>query len=320
MNRRDLMKFGIAFPFIPSLLSSRQGSANEIQTNINTLHSYSSDELEAQVNTLRHLASRKTESINNSYPSTFPGTTITIASSKGGVGKTIITANLSVSLSKKGYRVLVVDPTPTRAFYGVLGVDDNAYSLYDVFEKKARPSDLLSVSKDGIEVINISYEEFMVPEYRPFITEIFRQFDVRLVDMITARRIPTEIIESPLVGEIVVITTTEPPSILEAYAWLKIDHLNNPRPNSKYWLLVNQVETQDEGLEVYQTLHQVSEKYLSKGFDYLGSIPDELDIRKSIRQQQAAVSLFPKSEYSVQLQKLSEKLVAEKIITDCLEV
>jgi chromosome partitioning protein len=59
---------------------------------------------------------------------------IAIANQKGGAGKTTTTANLSAALSRRGYRVLVVDCDPQGSLTYALGVDpsDLELSLYDV--------------------------------------------------------------------------------------------------------------------------------------------------------------------------------------------
>ncbi len=70
------------------------------------------------------------------------GRLISIASGKGGTGKTTTTANLSVALGKMGYRVCAVDADLTMANLSlVMGVDDAETTIHDVLAGRAEISD-----------------------------------------------------------------------------------------------------------------------------------------------------------------------------------
>ncbi len=61
------------------------------------------------------------------------GHLISIASGKGGTGKTTTTANLSVALGRRGYTVLAVDADLTMANLSlVMGIDDATQTIHDV--------------------------------------------------------------------------------------------------------------------------------------------------------------------------------------------
>ncbi|WP_456367631.1 cell division ATPase MinD [Thermococcus sp.] len=61
------------------------------------------------------------------------GRLISIASGKGGTGKTTTTANLSIALGKMGYKVLAIDADLTMANLSlVMGIDDADVTLHDV--------------------------------------------------------------------------------------------------------------------------------------------------------------------------------------------
>ncbi|MCD6372108.1 MAG: cell division ATPase MinD [Thermococcus sp.] len=61
------------------------------------------------------------------------GRLISIASGKGGTGKTTTTANLSIALGKLGFKVCAVDADLTMANLSlVMGIDDASVTLHDV--------------------------------------------------------------------------------------------------------------------------------------------------------------------------------------------
>ena len=48
---------------------------------------------------------------------------VTVAVSKGGVGKSLLTANVGAALAKKGKRVILVEGDPNHPLQTILGVD-----------------------------------------------------------------------------------------------------------------------------------------------------------------------------------------------------
>jgi septum site-determining protein MinD len=61
---------------------------------------------------------------------------ITVAVSKGGVGKSLLTANVGAALADKGKRVVLVEGDPNRPLQTILGIDTSSgFKLDDVVKK-----------------------------------------------------------------------------------------------------------------------------------------------------------------------------------------
>ncbi len=77
--------------------------------------------------------------------------TILIASGKGGVGKTTVTANLGLKLAKEGYRTLLIDGDIGLNNLDVaLGVEDKVvYDIIDVIEGRAKIKQALVEDNEG---------------------------------------------------------------------------------------------------------------------------------------------------------------------------
>ncbi|WP_297521177.1 cell division ATPase MinD [Thermococcus sp.] len=66
------------------------------------------------------------------------GRLISVASGKGGTGKTTTTANLAIALGKMGYKVCAIDADLTMANLSlVMGIDDAYTTIHDVLAGKA---------------------------------------------------------------------------------------------------------------------------------------------------------------------------------------
>jgi ATP-binding protein involved in chromosome partitioning len=84
---------------------------------------------------------------------------IAVASGKGGVGKSTVTANLAVALARLGYRVGVIDADIYGfSIPGIFGVRDQKPTLIDNM--------LLPVVAQGVKIISM---HFFVPDNRPVI-------------------------------------------------------------------------------------------------------------------------------------------------------
>lgn len=83
------------------------------------------------------------------------GHLISIASGKGGTGKTTTTSNLSVALGKMGYKVLAVDADLTMANLSlVMGIDDAETTIHDVLAGEADIKDAIySTSYENVDLI-----------------------------------------------------------------------------------------------------------------------------------------------------------------------
>jgi flagellar biosynthesis protein FlhG len=252
--------------------------------------------------------------INNkdihSFQSSILGYTITITSRKGGTGNTVITWNLGACFAELSYNVLIVDTN--RDVGGISsyfpGFDE--WLISDLRKNREELNNMFKVSSSRrIKVLKASYQDFVEPENKPLIAEIFNQFDVRLVDVDTTSMIPSEIIGGPLVGQIVIVTNSEPAGLTEAYGLFKNLLLNCPSQKQSINLIVNQANSQKEGDDVSNTLNTVTMKYLGREFKCLNHIEKTWEIKQSIRLQKAVIECFPESESSSQFRILASELI-----------
>lgn len=156
------------------------------------------------------------------------GQIIAVGGGKGGVGKTLVTANVAVELARRGKKVLVVDGDLGGAnLHTALGVDPPRATLSDVLFEGARLSEVASTTRianlslvsgafDDPNVANPKHQEKM-----RFIRHLHdADCDVLLVDLGAGTAFNT--IDLFLVADDgVLVVVPEPTSIENAYRFLK---------------------------------------------------------------------------------------------------
>jgi len=242
---------------------------------------------------------------------------ITVTSGKGGVGKSNTTVNLAVELSRMGKKVIIFDADFGLANVEVMFGALPKYNLSDLIFKGKTIQEIITDGPEGIGFIsggsgivglsnlnrnqiaflihNLSYLEHMA--------------DVIIID--TGAGISDAVLEFALASpEVIVITTPEPSSLTDSYSLLKALY-RSPKfdRNSNIRVLANKVNSVEDGEQVYHKLSSVVTKFLGGSLDYLGIIPADTAIDKSIRQQKPVTITYPNSESSK-----AYRVVAENII------
>lgn len=156
-------------------------------------------------------------------------TIIPIASGKGGVGKSFLTANLSIAIAKLGYSTAVVDlDLGGSNLYTYLGMPNKHPGIGDYLKgKKVRFSDLLVRT----ETLNLKY----IPGdgRTPFMADISyaqRQILLRELKQIPARYVLLDLGSGSTFNTLnfygiahkgIIVTTSEVPSIMNFLAFLR---------------------------------------------------------------------------------------------------
>lgn len=228
---------------------------------------------------------------------------IAVTSGKGGVGKTNVVANLAKALVNIGKRVLIFDADMGLGNIDVLLGLAPMYNLSHVLKDGKRFQDILITGPSGIMILpagsgvdslcNLSPEQQM--NLFAEVELLGDLIDVMLID--TAAGINSNVLFFNMAAqEILVIATPEPTSITDAYALIKV--LYTKHGVKHFRLLVNSVESSEEGLNIYKKLSLVTDKFLKVSIDYSGHILTDLNIPKSVRQQRLFLEIFPESKAS----------------------
>jgi flagellar biosynthesis protein FlhG len=106
--------------------------------------------------------------------------------------------------------------------------------------------------------------------------------------------------------EIVLVTTPEPTSLVDAYAMVKVVHLRDA--TKPIWLLVNNSQSETEAEETIEQLQAATLRFLGRELQVLGMIPSDPHVLQAVRQQRSVADLFPRSPSSIAFQSIAEQL------------
>ncbi|PCH85520.1 MAG: cobyrinic acid a,c-diamide synthase [Piscirickettsiaceae bacterium] len=240
---------------------------------------------------------------------------IAIASGKGGVGKTNLSVNLGVSLSKLGRKVALLDADMGLANVDILLGLHPRFNLSHVLNGDKSLREIIVEGPQGLKVIPASsglqkMAEMGTMEQAGVInafSELGDDIDVLLVD--TAAGIHGGVINfSRACQEVIIVVCDEPTSLTDAYALIKL--LNRDHGLSRFHIITNMVETAHHGKALYQKLCRVTDRYLDVALHFTGAVPFDKALRKAVQKQQAVVELVPNADASLAIKNIARKIDA----------
>jgi len=239
---------------------------------------------------------------------------ITVTSGKGGVGKTNITVNLAITLSKLGYRVVVIDADLGLANIDVVLGMMPKFSLVDVIKNGKNVLDVLSTGPNRVKFISggsgvEDLTRLTQIELESFVRNIAlldKIADIILID--TGAGISENVIKFVMAADdVVVITTPEPTATTDEYALIKAIGVRNK--NKSIRLIINRTDTAIEAQTAMQKLSRVLKKFLDLKLQFLGYVNNDVLVPKAVKQQKPFTLLYPECTASKNLTEIAKKLV-----------
>lgn len=243
---------------------------------------------------------------------------ITVTSGKGGVGKSSMTINLAVWFRQQGKRVIIFDADFGLANIEVMFGVMPKYNLADMIFKGKElkdiivrgPMDIGFISGgSGISALgNMNREQVAYLVYK--LKELETLTDIIIID--TGAGISDSVLEFvSSSAEVLLVATPEPTSITDAYALLK--SLNNrvgfDKEATAIKVIANKVTDDEEGMNLYSKLDVVCSKFLDIRMEYLGYIPNDTAVSKSVMQQKPVSTAYPNSNAAKAFKHITDKLL-----------
>lgn len=237
----------------------------------------------------------------------------TIASGKGGVGKTNIVLSLSIALQRLGKNVLVIDADLGLANVDILLGVTPKITLYDVMFKGKTLEEAILEGPEGIHIIPggsgiLELSKMDIMEKRSFISQFkkINGYDVILID--TGAGISmNQLSFITFSDEVILVATPEPTSITDVYSVIKI--ISSLKLRRKTKLVINRVRNESEGQVSFDKLSSTTKRFLGIDLEYLGFIYDDQRVQASVMNQVPFIIQHPKCLASQCVGRLAQDIL-----------
>lgn len=246
------------------------------------------------------------------------GRSIAVVSGKGGVGKSNFTTNFATLMAKSGKKVVILDMDIGMGNVHILVGKSSKYSLKDYLDGNLALEDVIFSTADGVDYISggsgmSSLMDWSSTIFERLITALEtlqKNYDFVLFDM-GAGIVDWSLDLLTSLDEMIVISTAEPTSIMDAYSMMKFIHLKDE--SKTFYLLCNRAFTVEEGQDTTKRLKLAMERFLEKEVVILGSLPEDPVVRQAVRQQSLFTTLYPDAPISQTMQKIVQQFLTYQV-------
>ncbi len=241
-----------------------------------------------------------------------PVRVMSVSSGKGGVGKSNVVINLSVAFDRLGLRTLIMDADLGLANIDVLLGLTPKYNMSHVLSGQKRLEEVLVDGPGGVKVMpassgvqeltRLTDEQKLL--FLEMLDELETDIDVLLID--TGAGISDTVLYFNLAAhERIIVVTPEPTSLTDAYALIKV--LYSKHGERHFRILVNMAANESMGKSIFAKLSKVADHFLDGlSLDYLGTIPHDTSVTKSVMQQRPVLEAFPETQASKAFMRIAE--------------
>ncbi|ABS43776.1 MinD/ParA family protein [Campylobacter jejuni] len=236
-----------------------------------------------QANKLRNLMSQNgTKKSQNTH-------FMAIISGKGGVGKSIISANLANVLANNGYKIGLFDADiglanldvilNVRIQKNLLHILRGECSLEDILIE-VKPNLWLIPGESGDEILKYNDKNI----YERFLNQasILDKLDFLIID--TGAGIGGNILNFlEMADEVIVVTVPDPAAITDAYATIK----TTSKTKENLLMLFNIVKNENEALKIFENIKKIADANINNplNLEFLGHLSASKDVSSSIKKR-----------------------------------
>ncbi|HXJ35888.1 MAG TPA: MinD/ParA family protein [Candidatus Eisenbacteria bacterium] len=246
-------------------------------------------------------------------PSSAPVRVIAVASGKGGVGKTNITANLAVTYAQRGDRVLVLDADLGLANIDVVYGVTPEHTLLHVLRGEHRLADVIALGPAGVRLVpaasGVAELTALTPAQRLAVLDevdaLEDTLDVLLIDV--AAGISSNVLYfAATASETLVVVTPEPTAMTDAYALVKV--LATRWGRTEFPVVVNMAASARDADEAFARLARVAAQFLPVRLDYVGWVPLDDAVPRAVRTQAPIAISAPGTPAARAIAALADRL------------
>lgn len=243
---------------------------------------------------------------------------LTVSSGKGGVGKTSLTLNLGLALTRMGCRVIIID-----ADFGLANIDIMIntlprYNLGDLFAGRKNIREIMVTGPQNIQIIpggsglfdlanlDRARRQILLDQ----LSDLESDGDYILID--TAAGISRNV--TSLIGaadDFILVTTPEPTALTDAYGMLKV--IAEQSLKDSCYVVVNLTRDIKEGNKSYHSLKKVSDQYLpGVKLHYLGDVRFDPVVSTAVHNFMPFILSRPRSSASLAVNRIAWRIAGRQ--------
>jgi flagellar biosynthesis protein FlhG len=244
---------------------------------------------------------------------------IGVCSGKGGVGKTTLSINLACVFARRGRRVLLMDADLGLANAEILLGIRPRHHMGDIL-KGMRVDEVVSDGPHQMGVLagGSGFAELaqLTDEQKQrligALDHIEEAYDLVIIDAGAGIGENVRFFMGAAQERILVVDP-EPTAMTDAYAMVKVLGERGVRDVS---VIVNSANSELEARTVFRMLTDVVQKHLPVKLTYVGTVPKDVAIPRSVARCQPAVDAYPRSAAALALTGVAERLLSSKHASD----
>ena len=245
---------------------------------------------------------------------------ISVASGKGGVGKTTIAVNLALTLASLGSKVTFLDADFGLANAHLLMGYNPTATVRDSIAGKTELSESITKGPLGLQLISggnglldlLNLDQStrlnLIRSFDPLADEC----DVFFVD------VPAGASDSSLAfvnasDKVLIVLVGEPTSFVDAYTMVKAAHVEGGV--KEFSVVVNMADNEAQSKETFNKFKKTASKFLDVNLRYIGYLPHSRNLRSSIVKRKPLVLSDSRCRESLLFKSMSKELLSSPINT-----